>query len=62
MKTKIVYVHTCSVQDIYLEQTLVSILSLRRHNPDTVVELVTDHDFYINGRKIARFYVSMLSL
>lgn len=43
MNTKIVYVLTSTEKDVYLEQTMVSICSLRHHNPDAIVDLVVDH-------------------
>lgn len=42
MKTKIVYAVTSDNSDIYLEQTYVSICSLRRFHPDATVILVVD--------------------
>ena len=42
MKTKVVYVLTSTEKDIYLEQTLVSIYSLRKYNPQVHVTLLTD--------------------
>lgn len=42
MKTKIVYVLTSDESDIYLEQTLLSVFSLRMHNREAFVELVVD--------------------
>ena len=44
MKTKIVYVVTSDETDVYLEQALLSVFSLRKHNPDDYVELVVDQD------------------
>jgi len=44
MKTKIVYVVTSDETDVYLEQTLLSVFSLRKYNPDAYVELVVDQD------------------
>lgn len=44
MKTKIVYVVTSDETDIYLEQALLSVFSLRKHNPNAYVELVVDQD------------------
>ena len=44
MKTKIVYVVTSDETDVYLEQALLSVFSLRRHNPNAYVELVVDQD------------------
>ena len=42
MKTKIVYVVTCSEKNTYLEQALVSVYSARLHNPDAGIYIVTD--------------------
>lgn len=42
MNTKVVYVLVSSQQDIYLEQALVSMHSLRRHTPDAHIALITD--------------------
>lgn len=42
MNTKFVYAVVSDDSDIYLEQTYVSILSLRRHNKDAYVVLVID--------------------
>lgn len=42
MKTKIVYVVVSDETDIFLEQALLSIFSLRKHNSDAYVELVID--------------------
>lgn len=42
MKTKIVYVCVSDDLDTYLEQTFVSIYSLRKYNPDAFVEIVVD--------------------
>ncbi len=42
MKTKIVYSVVSDYSDIYLEQTIVSIYSLRVHNPNAKVILVVD--------------------
>lgn len=44
MKTKIVYVVTSDEADVYLEQALLSVFSLRKHNPNAYVELVVDQD------------------
>jgi len=44
MKTKIVYVVTSDETDVHLEQALLSVFSLRKHNPDAYVELVVDQD------------------
>lgn len=42
MKTKIVYVLTSSDNDFYLEQTLLSVYSLRIYNKEAKVILITD--------------------
>lgn len=42
MKTKIVYTLVSSPSDFYLEQALLSVYSLRLHNPRAIVELVVD--------------------
>lgn len=42
MKTKIVYVLTSTEQDLFLEQTLLSVYSLRLYNADADVLLVVD--------------------
>lgn len=42
MTTKIVYVLTSTEKDLFYEQTLVSITSLRMHNPNAYVVLVVD--------------------
>lgn len=42
MKTKIVYVLTSDESDYYLEQTLMSVYSARRYNPQAHITLVTD--------------------
>lgn len=44
MRTKIVYVLVSDDEDIYLEQTLVSMWSLRHYNPDANVVLVMDDE------------------
>ena len=54
MRTKIVYVVTSNEDDYYLEQTLLSILSLRIHNPSATVILIVDDSTYgiiVNTRK-----------
>lgn len=43
MKTKIVYVLVSSEKDIFLEQTLLSMISLKMHQPDAPVTLVVDN-------------------
>lgn len=44
MKTKIVYAVSSDESDSYLEQALLSVFSLRKHNADAFVELVVDQD------------------
>lgn len=54
MKTKIVYVLVSSEQDIYLEQAYISMQSLRHHNTDAHIVLLTDNitaDSFIGKRK-----------
>lgn len=46
MKTKIVYCLVSDNEDYYYEQLLISLCSLRKHNPDTIVEVVCDNDTY----------------
>lgn len=42
MKTKLVYVLTCSQDDDYIEQALMAVYSARYHNPDAHIVLLTD--------------------
>lgn len=42
MKTKLVYVFTCSEEGSYIEQALMSVWSARHHNPDAHIVLLTD--------------------
>lgn len=42
MRTKIVYVVASDETDLILEQALLSVFSLRKHNPDAIVEIVMD--------------------
>lgn len=42
MKTRIVYVVTSNEADYYLEQTLISILSVKLHSPESKILLVVD--------------------
>lgn len=53
MRTKIVYVVTSDENDVYLEQALLSVFSLRKHNPNVYVELVVDQytDATITGKR-----------
>lgn len=44
MNTKIIYVVSSDETDVYLEQALLSVFSLRKHNPNAYVELVVDQD------------------
>lgn len=43
MHTKIVYVIVSCEKDAYLEEAFISVFSLRRWNPDTIVEIVVDN-------------------
>lgn len=47
MKTKIVYTLVSNELDYYYEQLLISVYSLRLHNPNSIVELVCDEDTYL---------------
>ena len=53
MNTKIVYIVTSDETDIFLEQALLSIFSLRKYNPNAFVELVIDQvtNESINGKR-----------
>ena len=53
MKTKIVYTVVSDETDIFIEQALLSIFSLKKHNPDAFVELVIDQatNESINGKR-----------
>lgn len=42
MKTKIVYDVVCSVNDLYYEQLLASVWTLKHYNPMSYVVLLTD--------------------
>lgn len=46
MKTKVVYCLVSNSKDYYYEQLLISLCSLRKHNPEVEVEVVCDHDTY----------------
>ena len=64
MKTKIVYVVVSDETDIYLEQALLSIYSLRKYNPDAYVELVVDGVTYntiIGKRSEIKKYVNNIT-
>ena len=51
MKTKVVYVLVCSGKDTYFEQFLLSLLSLKYHDPEREVEVFMDPDSYGYVRK-----------
>lgn len=46
MKTKIVYVLVSSLQDIYYEQCLVSVWSLKNYNPEAYITILVDQNTY----------------
>lgn len=46
MRTKIVYCLVSDNTDYYYEQLLISLCSLRKHNPDATVEVVCDNDTF----------------
>jgi hypothetical protein len=53
MKTKLVYVLTCSDENLYLEQALMSVFSARHHNPEAHIVLIVDDqtDKVIDGNR-----------
>lgn len=66
MKTKIVYVVVSDESDIFLEQALLSIYSLRKHNHNTFVELVidqvTNESLYGKRSEIKKFVDNITSI
>lgn len=61
MKTKLVYVLTCSPEKNYIEQAVMATFSCRYHNPDAhIVLFVDDETNYLieNGRGIILNYVN----
>lgn len=44
MKTKVVYVIVSCEKDAYLEEALISVYSLRKWNPNAIVEIVVDNE------------------
>lgn len=66
MKTKIVYCLVSDNRDYYYEQLLVSLHSLRLHNPQAKVEVVCDVDTYTtlndNRRGIYNYDINVLSV
>ena len=65
MKTKIVYTVVSDETDIFLEQALLSIFSLRKYNPDTFVELVIDqvtNESIIGKRSEIKKYVNKITV
>ncbi len=61
MKTKLVYVLTSNESDYYLEQALLSAFSVRTHNPNAVILLVTDNDTkatLVGNRSLIQNYVT----
>lgn len=64
MKTKIVYILVSDNTDVYWEQAIVSVYSLRKYNPDTYVELVVDEETnatLINERALIKNYVTSIN-
>lgn len=51
MKTKIVYCLVSDEEDYYYEQLLISLCSLRKHNPEVMVEVVCDGSTYVTLNK-----------
>ena len=65
MNTKIAYCLVSDDSDYYYEQLLISLYSLRRHNPDAIVELVVDEDTnatFVNERTKVYDYVTKVIL
>lgn len=64
MKTKIVYALVSTPNDLYYEQLILSLHSLRKHNPETNVVVVVDRDTYNNLHdrpiKLSDYEVSIL--
>lgn len=63
MQTKIVYTLVSDESDTYLEQALLSVYSLRLHNPHTIVELVVDQltaNTIVDKRAEIRKYITDL--
>ena len=58
MKTKIVYILVSAPNDIYLEQTWVSIWSLKHYNPDAHTTVVMDDDTAKNINNCSRNGIS----
>ena len=64
MRTKIVYSVVSDETDIYLEQTLLSVFSLKKYNPNAFIELVVDHatnDSIIGKRCEIKRYVNKIT-
>lgn len=65
MKTKIVYCLVSDNEDYYYEQLLISLCSLRKYNPDVIVELVVDNNTkatLVNERSEIYSYVTRFIL
>jgi len=60
MKTKILYVLVSTEQDIFAEQTYLSILSLRKHNNSSSVSLIMDNKTALSLKVRAFDLVSMV--
>lgn len=61
MKPQVVYVLTSTEQDYYLEQAIISMHSLKIHNPNVDITLVSDAetaDSLNNNRAIVKHYIS----
>ena len=61
MDLQIVYILTSTAQDYYLEQTLLSMYSLRLHNPNANIILVTDKESektFVGSRSLILKYTS----
>lgn len=55
MKTKIIYCLVSNNEDYYYEQLLISLCSLRKHNPDAIVEVVCDKETFATLEGVRRY-------
>lgn len=62
MKTKVVYSIVSSASDNYCEQLIMSLHSLRKHNPDACVEIVCDNDTAVSFAEGWRSVISQYSV
>lgn len=55
MKTKIVYCLVSDTSDYYYEQLLISLCSLRKYNPEAIVEVVCDNETFATLEGVRRY-------